>query len=223
MTSPSLIWLWSAASAAAAGHHRDRLQLPLGQGVGARFSGCTVMGWGSAWTADAWGSASGWPTVGSPPALEQPTAPVLVFDGGCWFCRRFAELSELRSGIPGLTIRDGRADHPLRRRLAQQGYLLRDGAVVLVGDQVLHGAEAIQWLCARMTPSAALLQLLIPLFTTPVRARRVYPLLLLARRLALAVRGLPLDPDPDRPWAPHPTPLARCRHDPDRSQPRRCG
>jgi hypothetical protein len=46
-----------------------------------------------------------------------------------------------------------------------------------------------------MQPSAALLQLLAPLMADGRRARRVYPLLLLARRLALAVRRLPLDPD----------------------------
>ena len=115
------------------------------------------------------------------------------------FCRHFAELSELRSGIAGLTIRDGRADHTLRQLLNERGYRLRDGAVVLLGDRILHGAEAIQWLCERMTPSAALLQLLAPLLATPGRARRAYPLLLLARRLALAVRGLPLDPAPSRP------------------------
>ncbi|MEB3306904.1 MAG: hypothetical protein VKK98_02010 [Cyanobacteriota bacterium] len=125
--------------------------------------------------------------------------PLLVFDGGCVFCRHFAELSELRSGIAGLTIRDGRADHGLRQRLEKRGLPLRDGAVVLLGEQALQGAEAIGWLCERMTPSAALLQLLTPLFASPSRSRRLYPLLLAARRLALAVRGLPLDPDHGRP------------------------
>ena len=77
---------------------------------------------------------------------------VLVFDGGCPFCRHFAELSELRSGIAGLEIRDGRADTELRRRLQQGGLHLRDGAFLIVGEQQLHGAAAIQWLCARMDP-----------------------------------------------------------------------
>lgn len=121
--------------------------------------------------------------------------PVLVFDGGCPFCRHFAELAELRSGIAGLRIRDGRSDTALRRQLRQQGFNLAQGAVLLNGGQVLHGAEAIQWICSRMTPSAPLLQLLGPLLATPPRARRGYPLLLLARRLALAWRRLPLDPD----------------------------
>lgn len=121
--------------------------------------------------------------------------PVLVFDGGCPFCRHFAELSELRGGIPGLRIRDGRAETRLRQELARRGYHLRDGAMVIDGERVWHGAEAIHWLCARMTPSAALLQVLAPLLAAGNRARRVYPLLLLARRLALGCRGLPVDPD----------------------------
>ncbi len=120
---------------------------------------------------------------------------MLVFDGGCPFCRHFAELAELRSGIPDLTIRDGRSDHALRRQLRQQGWDLSQGAVVLVEGSVLHGAAAIQWICSRLHPSAPLLQVLGPLLATPERARRTYPLLLLARRLALAVKGLPLDPD----------------------------
>ena len=76
-----------------------------------------------------------------------------------------------------------------------QGWDLSQGAVVLAEGRVLHGAEAIQWICSRLEPSATLLQLLGPILATPGRAKRLYPALLLARRLALAVQGLPLDPD----------------------------
>jgi hypothetical protein len=137
--------------------------------------------------------------VSQTPAPAHSPHPLLVFDGGCPFCRHFAVLSELRSGIPGLEIRDGRMDADLRAQLAARGYHLRDGAMVIDGEQVLHGAPAIQWLCARMTPSAALLQVLAPLMATPARARQLYPLLLLARRVALALRGLPVDPDRSTP------------------------
>ena len=121
--------------------------------------------------------------------------PVLVYDGGCPFCSHFAELSELRGGIAGLIIRDGRADHALRQSLAQRGCHLRDGAVVIDGDQLLHGSEAIHWMSQRLQPSAPLLQLLIPLFGQNQRAGALYPFLLVARRAALALRGLPVDPD----------------------------
>ena len=122
---------------------------------------------------------------------------MLVYDGGCPFCSHFAELSELRGGIPDLIIRDGRADHELRQSLSQRGCYLRDGAVLIDGDQLLHGSEAIHWMAQRLQPSAPLLQLLIPLFGQDQTAQRLYPLLLAARRvaLALALRGLPVDPD----------------------------
>lgn len=121
--------------------------------------------------------------------------PLLVYDGGCPFCRHFAELSELRGGISGLRIRDGRQDHALRRWLAERGLRLADGAVLIDGERLFHGAEAIQWLAARMEPSAALLRLLAALMKEPPQARRLYPLLLAARRTALGFQGLPLDPD----------------------------
>jgi predicted DCC family thiol-disulfide oxidoreductase YuxK len=121
--------------------------------------------------------------------------PLLVYDGGCPFCLHFAALSELRGGIAGLRIRDGRDDDQLRHWLAERGLRLADGAVLIDGEQLLHGAEAIQWLAARMQPSAMLLRVLAGLMKEPPRARRLYPLLLAARRAALALKGLPLDPD----------------------------
>jgi len=121
--------------------------------------------------------------------------PVLVFDGGCPFCRHFAELCELRSGIAGLTIRDGRSDNDLRQQLAAQGFHLADGAMLLVGNQVLHGSDAVAWVCSRMQTGDLLLQLLSRLLRKRERAQQIYPALLLARQTALAIKGLPVDPD----------------------------
>lgn len=130
-----------------------------------------------------------------PAALAAGTGPWLVYDGGCPFCRQFATWSELRGGIPGLSGLDGRADAELRQWLLRRGHRLSDGAVLWSEGRILQGAEAVQWICSRLQPSADLRRMLSAVLATPQRARRVYPLLLLARRLALAWRGLPLDPD----------------------------
>jgi len=131
-------------------------------------------------------------------------ALVLVYDGGCPFCRQFALASELRGGIPLLELRDGRADDVLRTALKARGLNLARGAVLLEDERTWHGAEAIAELCRRLAPSGPLLQLLRGLFSEPNQARRLYPLLLLARRLALQWRGLPEDPDQHRgPMALH--------------------
>ena len=122
----------------------------------------------------------------------------LVYDGGCPFCRQFAPATELTGGIPLLELRDGRADHALRAALKARGLNLANGAVLLEGERAWHGAEAIAELCRRLAPSGPLLYLLRGLFSEPNRARRIYPLLLLARRMALHWKGLPVDPDQNR-------------------------
>ena len=119
----------------------------------------------------------------------------LIYDGGCPFCREFALRSELQSGVPNLRIVDGRADHNLRRELNALGLPLRNGAVLIEGEHKWHGSEAIAELSRRMKPSDPLLRLLASVFADNQRSALAYPALLAARRLALATRGLSVDPD----------------------------
>jgi len=123
----------------------------------------------------------------------------LIYDGGCPFCREFALRSELQAGVPNLRIVDGRADHNIRRELNALGLPLRKGAVLIEGEQRWHGSEAIAELSRRMKPSDALLKVLAILFSNNQRSALAYPALLTARRIALATRGLSVDPDEARP------------------------
>ncbi len=118
----------------------------------------------------------------------------LVYDGGCLFCCSFALRSELLGGLPDLKILDGRADDALRRTLEARGMRLADGAVLMEGEQAWHGSAAIAELSRRMQPSDPLMMVLRDLFRDRSRAEALYPGLLLARRLALGLRGLPVDP-----------------------------
>ena len=119
----------------------------------------------------------------------------LIYDGGCPFCREFALRSELKAGVPDLRIVDGRADHATRQELNALGLPLRNGAVLIEGEQRWHGSEAIAELSRRMKPSDPLLRLLSTLFCDGQRSALAYPALLAARRIALATRGLSVDPD----------------------------
>ena len=119
----------------------------------------------------------------------------LIYDGGCPFCRDFALRSELKAGVPNLRIVDGRTDHKIRRELNALGLPLSNGAILIEGDQKWHGSEAIAELSRRMKPSDPLLRVLAKLFGDNQRSALAYPALLAARRLALATRGLSVDPD----------------------------
>ena len=123
----------------------------------------------------------------------------LIYDGGCPFCKEFALRSELQAGVPNLRIVDGRADHSVRRELNALGMPLRNGAVLIEGEQRWHGSEAIAVLSRRMKPSDPLLKLLASLFSNTQRSALAYPALLAARRLALATRGLSVDRDEANP------------------------
>ena len=122
-------------------------------------------------------------------------AYTLVYDGGCPFCRHFALRSELLGGVPDLVIRDGRSDHELRAMLRKRGYNISNGAVLMDGEQIWHGSEAIAVLCQNLTPSDPLLRILHGVFSDTRRANLLYPGLLAARQIALGLKGLPLDPD----------------------------
>ena len=119
----------------------------------------------------------------------------LVYDGGCPFCRHFALRSELLGGVPDLVIRDGRSDHELRAMLRRRGYNISNGAVLMDGEQIWHGSEAITMLCRNLTPSDPLLRVLHGVFSNSKRTNLLYPGLLAARQIALGLKGLPLDPD----------------------------
>ena len=119
----------------------------------------------------------------------------LIYDGGCPFCRDFALRSELKAGVPNLRIVDGRTDHKIRRELNALGLPLSNGAILIEGEQKWHGSEAIEELSRRMKPSDPLLRVLAKLFGDNQRSALAYPALLAARRLALATRGLSVDPD----------------------------
>ena len=122
-------------------------------------------------------------------------ALTLVYDGGCPFCRHFAQRSELVGGLPDLVIRDGRSDQALRTELRDKGFNLSNGAVLMDEEHIWHGSEAISMLCQQLSPSDPLMRLLNALFGDSGRANRLYPGLLLARQIALGLQGLPVDPD----------------------------
>ena len=67
--------------------------------------------------------------------------------------------------------------------------------MLLEGDVVWHGSAAIAELCRRMEPTDQLLGILQGMFRDDTRSKILYPALLLARRVALNIRGLPVDPD----------------------------
>ena len=114
-----------------------------------------------------------------------------IYDGECPFCNHFAELLEIKSKIPGIRVIDGRKNLDIINSLLDKGFDLDKGAVLIKGDDIFHGAEAINTICKEVeNPSGRLLQLLSVTFKSTKRTNFLFPLLIRARRLALISKGV---------------------------------
>ena len=115
-----------------------------------------------------------------------------IYDGECPFCNHFAEMIELKSKIKNISIRDGRKNPNLIRDLLKKGYDLDKGAILLINEDIFHGADAINTICKLINkPSSKLLQILSKTFKSSKRTRYIFPFLVRARRLALISKGIP--------------------------------
>ena len=114
-----------------------------------------------------------------------------IYDGECPFCNHFAELLEIKSKIKNISILDARKNHIITNSLLNKGYDIDKGAILLMDDDVFHGAEAINTICNQINnPSGRLLKLLSNIFKSNKRTKLLFPFLVRARRFALISKGV---------------------------------
>ena len=119
------------------------------------------------------------------------TSLTFIYDGECPFCNHFAELLELKSKVKNISILDGRKNQEIINSLLKKGYDIDKGAILLCGDDIFHGAEAINTICNKINnPSGRLLKLISNIFKSNKRTNFFFPLLLRARRFALISKGV---------------------------------
>jgi len=115
-----------------------------------------------------------------------------IYDGECPFCNHFAELLEIKSKIKNISIIDGRKNIQIIKSLIEKGYDIDKGAILIKGENIYHGAEAINFVCSQINnPSGTLLKLLSNIFKSNNRTKFLFPFLVRARRFALISKGVP--------------------------------
>ena len=120
---------------------------------------------------------------------------LFIYDGECPFCNHFAQLLELKSNLPTMEILDGRKELVLLTRLFSKGYDLNKGAILIKGKEIMHGADAINWICSEIKePSNSLLEILRIIFSSNKRTNLFFPFLVWGRRLLLTIKGKVWEP-----------------------------
>tara|TARA_Y100001968_G_scaffold213743_1_gene196685 strand:+ start:1810 stop:2211 length:402 start_codon:yes stop_codon:yes gene_type:complete len=115
---------------------------------------------------------------------------LFIYDGECPFCNHFAQLLELKRSLPEFEILDGRKNLSLLSKLYSQGYDLNKGAILIHNERIIHGSDAINWICSEIKePSDSLLEVLRIIFSSNTRTKFLFPFLLWGRRLSLMLKG----------------------------------
>tara|TARA_B100001250_G_scaffold223507_1_gene191627 strand:+ start:1727 stop:2128 length:402 start_codon:yes stop_codon:yes gene_type:complete len=115
---------------------------------------------------------------------------LFIYDGECPFCNHFAQLLVIKSSLPEFEILDGRKNLALLSQLYKQGYDLNKGGILINNENIMQGADAINWICSEINePSNSMLEVLRIIFTSKKRTNFLFPFLLWSRRLLLTLKG----------------------------------
>ena len=115
---------------------------------------------------------------------------LFIYDGECPFCNHFAQLLELKCSLSNFEISDGRKNLALLTKLYNQGYDLNKGAILIRNENIIYGADAINWICSEIKqPSDSLLEVLRIIFISNKRTNFLFPFLLWGRRISLTLKG----------------------------------
>ena len=114
----------------------------------------------------------------------------LVYDGECPLCRNYALRLDVEEAVGELALVNAREGGPLVEQVRNLPYDLDEGMVLKLDGRFYRGSEALHAL-AGLSGRRSVPGLLNRLaFGLPGAARAGYPLLKLARRLALWWKGV---------------------------------
>lgn len=113
----------------------------------------------------------------------------IIYDGHCPFCSSYVRLYRIRESGRRVNLIDGRSRHPLVDEVRQRKLDLDEGMVVKLGDQMYHGAAALNVLAILGSDRTLFNGMNRALFQRPRLAAWLYPLLAWGRLITLRCLG----------------------------------
>lgn len=114
----------------------------------------------------------------------------LVYDGQCPVCNNYVRFLELRKKFPEIELLDARQnrDHPAVIEIVKAGYVIDEGMVLVEGDNIHYGADAIYKLSEAGESWFSKINNLM--FRSKSRSNMLYPLMMRGRSLLLKILGI---------------------------------
>ena len=126
----------------------------------------------------------------------------IVYDGDCPLCKDYVGRLRLMETIGEIALIDARANTQAAQTYWDLGYDLDQGMIVASGKTIYQGAAAVTALARLSSKNTLFNKLNHWVLAHAPLTRLAYPLMLLARRLALWLRGKTRLENPINPIAP---------------------
>lgn len=114
---------------------------------------------------------------------------LLVYDGHCPLCDAYSRMVRIRQASGGLRLVDAREGGPIVEDLTARGLDLDEGMVLIAGEQLYYGADALHALSMLSSRSGLFNRINYCVLRSPRIAAAAYPGLKAGRNLLLRVLG----------------------------------
>jgi len=114
---------------------------------------------------------------------------LIIYDGECPFCSAYAKMLRLQQRFGKVRMISARSNEPELQEVVNLGIKVDNGIIIKWEGRFLQGAEAMQFLAMASSPSTVLSRLNQWIFSHPLIARGLYPLLYAGRNISLWLMG----------------------------------
>lgn len=121
--------------------------------------------------------------------LQSDKAMVVIYDGDCPFCTNFVKLQNLRKNVGKVELVDARSGDPRVAEMQRLGHDLDEGMVVLYGEQIYYGSDAVALMSTLTGARWGVGRLTARLLRNKKRSAFLYPSMKFGRRIVLTLLG----------------------------------
>lgn len=114
---------------------------------------------------------------------------LLVYDRECPVCEMYGQMVRIRQSVGDLKIIDAREPSEALDEVTRRGLDIDQGMVVMTGDQLYYGSDAIHALALMGTRTGVFNRLNYWMFRSHTASRLLYPVLRFFRNLLLKLLG----------------------------------
>ncbi|NNF51315.1 MAG: DUF393 domain-containing protein [Gammaproteobacteria bacterium] len=120
--------------------------------------------------------------------MNQPEV-LLVYDKQCPACDFYCKLARIRESVGQLILVDARDGGPVMDKITAAGLDIDQGMVLIMGDRLYYGADAIHMLSILSSRSGFFNRIAYWMFRSARLSRVLYPVMRSGRNLLLKMLG----------------------------------